>query len=238
MEQEFKIDIKHQIKSMSNGLWNFALIPIVLFLLWLLKGINPFDPFLIIGLLIWTLFWFIPVFILHPTYYSINRETKFIFNPEKKEIEIRQGATNSKFSQKDIREIERIYYSDYRLPKWQQNYIPMPWRDYGLIRILTNENQEFFITSLMIDIVNPPIEPTLNKYKYIPFPPKTMEQKRSEFKERENLKRNQINNFKTKFSKLTIKELNNRKTENGLIEEAKIAIEELINERNTTANKV
>ena len=238
MTQKFKIDIKHQVKSISNGLWNIGLLPVALIFLWLFKNINPFEPFLIIGLLLWTLFWFIPAIILHPIYYLINRNTEFIYNEEKKEFEIIQDKKTSIFKSGDIKLIERIYYSDYRLPKWQQNYIPMPWRKYGLIRIVTNENKEFFLTSLMLDIVNPPIEPTFNKFRMIPFPPKTIEQKQKELNEIETLKRKEITNFKTRFSKMTISELSYQTVENGLVEEAEIAAKELINERNTTANIV
>jgi len=235
MMQVFKIDVKHQIKSISNGFWNVSSIPVALFFLWLLKDINPFDPILIFGLLIWTLFWFIPVLLLHPIYYSLNIKTELKYNPEKKELEIKQGSNLVKFEQNDIKQIERIYYSDYRLPKWQQNYIPMPWRNYGLLRIVTNDNQEFILTSLMIDIVNPPIKPSVNKYKYIPFPPKSIAQKRSELKNAKKLKKNQIESFKTKFSKLTIGELSYKTVVNGFVVEAEIAAKELI-EKNTTAN--
>ena len=84
MRQTFKIDIKHQAMSISNGLWNIGLIPVVLIFLWLYKDINPFEPFVIIGLLLWTLFWFIPAFILHPIYYLINRNTELIYNEDKR----------------------------------------------------------------------------------------------------------------------------------------------------------
>jgi len=113
-----------------------------------------------------------PAFILHPIYYSINRKTELKYNADKKEYRVTQNDKTFELKSKDIELVERIYYSDYRLPKSQQNYIPMPWRKYGLIRILTKENKEIFLTSLMIDIVNPPIEPTSNKFRFIPFPPR------------------------------------------------------------------
>ena len=236
MKQTFQIDIKHQVKSISNGLWNIGLLTVALIFLWLFMNINPFEPFLIFGLLLWTLFWFIPAIILHPVYYLLNRKTELIYNKEKKEFEIIQDKKTSIFKSGDIKLIERIYYSDYRLPKWQQNYIPMPWKKYGLIRIVTNEDKEFFLTSLMIDIINPPIDPTINTYRFIPFPPQTISQKRNELKKTAGFKRNQVEKFKIEFSGLTISELSEKTVENGLIEEAEIAANELITERNTTAN--
>jgi hypothetical protein len=236
MRQTYKIDIKHQMKSISNGLWNIVLLPVAMLLLWLIKGINPLEPYLVIVLLLWTLFWFIPALILHPIYYSINRKTKFIYIMDKQEFKVIQNDNTYGFKDKDIKLVERIYYSDYRLPKWQQNYIPMPWRNYGLVRILTNNDEEIILTSLMIDIVNPPIRPTLDKYRFIPFPPKTLEQKRIDNKEAEESKKRRIEHFKLKFSELTIAELNNKTFDEGLVEEAIIAAKELIAERNTTAN--
>jgi hypothetical protein len=236
MRQTYKIDIKHQMKSISNGLWNIVLLPVAMLLLWLIKGINPLEPYLVIVLLLWTLFWFIPALILHPIYYSINRKTKFIYIMDKQEFKVIQNDNTYGFKDKDIKLVERIYYSDYRLPKWQQNYIPMPWRNYGLVRILTNNDEEIILTSLMIDIVNPPIRPTLDKYRFIPFPPKTLEQKRIDNKEAEESKKRRIEHFKLKFSELTIAELNNKTFDEGLVEEAIIAATELIAERNTTAN--
>jgi hypothetical protein len=224
------------MKSISNGLWNIVLLPVAMLLLWLIKGINPLEPYLVIVLLLWTLFWFIPALILHPIYYSINRKTKFIYIVDKQEFKVIQNNNTYGFKVKDIKLVERIYYSDYRLPKWQQNYIPMPWRNYGLVRILTNNDEEIILTSLMIDIINPPIRPTLDKYRFIPFPPKTLEQKRIDNKEAEESKKRRIEHFKLKFSELTIAELNNKTFDGGLVEEAIIAAKELIAERNTTAN--
>ncbi len=225
------------MKSISNGLWNIGLLPFVMLLLWLINGINPLEPYLVIGLLLWTLFWFIPALILHPIYYSINRKTKFIYIADKQEFKVIQNDNTYGFKDKDIKLVERIYYSDYRLPKWQQNYIPMPWRNYGLVRILTNNDEEIILTSLMIDIVNPPIRPTLDKYRFIPFPPKTLEQKRIDNKVAEESRKKRIEHFKMKFSELTIAELNKKTFDGGLVEEAKIAAKKLIAERNTTANK-
>jgi len=236
MTQTYKIDIKHQIKSISNGLWNIGLLPVAMFFLWFIEGINPLEPYLIIGLLLWTLFWFIPALILHSIYYSINRKTELNYNTEYQEFRIIHDDNTYEFMKRDIKVIERIYYSDYRLAKWKQNYIPMPWRNYGLLRIQTNNGDEIFLTSLMIDIVNPPIRPTSNKYKYIPFPPKTLKQKQIEIKEAEDSRKNRIEHFKLKFSDLTLMDLNQKINDDGLTEEAKIAAEKLISERNTTAN--
>ncbi|MCL3782514.1 hypothetical protein EMN47_19190 [Prolixibacteraceae bacterium JC049] len=233
----FKIDIKHQLKSISNGLWNIGMLPVVMFFLWFIKGINPLEPYLVIGLLLWTLLWFIPTLILHPLYFSINRKSKLIYNNDNQELKVIQDDNILKFKRKDIKVIERIYYSDFRLAKWKQNYIPMPWRNYGLIRILTYEDDEIFLTSLMIDIVNPPIKPTLNTYKFIPFPPKTLKQKQNEKKEVEESRKKRIEFFKMKFSTLTLTDLNHIINDEDLVEEAKITAKELINEKNTTANK-
>ena len=236
MGQTYKIDIKHQMKSISNGLWNIGLLPVSMLLLWLIKGIYPLEPYIVIGLVLWTLFWFLPAIILHPIYYSINRKTKFIYIPSKQEFKVIQNDITYGFKDKDIKLVERIYYSDYRLPNWQQNYIPMPWRNYGLIRILTNNDIEIILTSLMIDIVNPPIRPTLDKYKFIPFPPKTIEQKKSDNNEAEENRKRRIEHFKLKFSQLTIAELNKKTFDKGLVEEAVIAAKELVTEKNTTSN--
>jgi len=88
----------------------------------------------------------------------------------------------------------------------------------------------------MIDIVNPPIRPSLDKYRFIPFPPKTLEQKLIDNKLAEGSRKKRIEHFKIKFSDLTIAELNKKAFNRELVEEARNAAKELIAERNTTAN--
>ena len=236
--QTYKIDFKHQVKSLSNGLWNIILTPIAMICLWLIFDINPFEKHILAVFLLYSFFWFIPALILHRLYFLMNKNIRFTYNTENGEYLISEGNKTFNFYNRDIKTIERIYFSDYRVPNWQQNWFPMPWRNYGLIRILTIDNEEFFLTSLMIDIVKPPVKPTINKYRFIPLPPKTEKQKQNEIRLAEQNRKNKIDQFKTRFAKLSNSELKYMSKESVLVDEAKIAINELMNERNTTANMV
>lgn len=235
MTEKYQIDLKHQIKSISNGLWNIGMIPVVLAVLWLWKGIYP-DPELVIVLILYTFFWFIPALIIHPTYFFLNKSTVIEIDRQKEKIRITEKGKLLELEWNELKEIERIYYSDYRHAEWKQNYIPMPWRNYGLLRIQTLDNQEYFFTSLMIDIVNPPIQPTKNLYKFIPFPPKSLRQRQIESKEKENAKKNRIDQFKIKFGELSEFELKKKSESKELVYEARTAAKELMNEKNTAAN--
>lgn len=235
MTETFQIDIKHQIKSISNGFFHIGVIPVIIGVLWIWKGIEP-DFILVVGLICWTLIWFIPAIILHPTYYLLNKGATLSIDYDKKRLEILNNETRMSMGFEDLATVERIYFSDYRHVEWQQNWFPSPWRNYGLLRIQTKDDHEFFLTSLMIDIVNPPIEPTTNTYKFIPLPPKSLKQKRFEAKEREELQRNRIEHFKRKFEKQSLTELNRKIDSQDLIYEAKTAAVELIKEKDTAAN--
>jgi hypothetical protein len=185
---------------------------------------------MVLSLSIWTLFWFVPALLLHPVYYSINKSTVLEIDRQKETLLITDNGNTVELKWNELLEVERIYYSDYRLKKDSQNYIPMPWRNYGLLRIQTSKETEFFFTSLMLDIVDPPITPTKNTYKYIPFLPQSL-------KEIENIKRGRIEKFKRNFKNLTDSELHNKFTSEELVKDARIAAEELIKEKNTAANK-
>ncbi len=236
MTEKYQIDLRHQFKSISNGLWNIGMIPVALAVLWFWKGIYP-DAELIIALILWTLFWFIPALILHPTYYFLNKSTVIEIDRQKEKLHIVEKGKLLEIDWSDLKEIERIFYSDYRHAEWKQNYIPMPWRNYGLIRIQTLDNQEFFFTSLMIDIVNPPIQPTKNSYKYVPFPPKSLQKQQNEAKQKKNAEKDRIDHFKKKFIGLSESELQKKSNAKELVYEARTAAKELMNEKNTAANK-
>jgi len=236
MTQTFKVDIKHQVKSLSNGLWNFAMIPLALIVLWFWKGINPFDVELIIVVSLCNLFWLIPVFVLHPTYYFLNKSTGLAIDLKNERVCITVKGNAMEFRMNELEEIERIYNSDNRHATWKQSYIPVAWRNYGLLRIVTSNNEEYFITSLMIDILNPPIQPTKNSFSLFPFPSNSYKKKQIEFIEREKMRRDKINLFKMNFTKLSENDLKSKSESDELVFEARIAAQEIICERHTAAN--
>ena len=238
MTQVFKIDLKHQLKSISNGIWIILIVSLVMLYFWIIEDINPIQNNLLILFAIITLLYFLPALILHPLYYYINRKTKLKYNSEEKELILIDGDKSFQFKESDVEEIERVYFTDFKLPRRQRNFMTPTWRNYGLIRIMVKSKQEFILTSLMIDVVNPPLKPTVNKFRLIPFPPRSLKNRERDIIESENARKKKIDFFKASFSNKTKSELNKKLNDNDLVDEAKIAVREIINEKNTTANNV
>jgi len=212
------------------------MIPLALTVLWLWKGIYPFNIELIIVVSLCNLFWFIPAFVLHPTYYFLNKSTSLAIDLKNERMCITVKGKAVELRLNELKEIERIYNSDYRHATWKQSYIPVPWRNYGFLRIVASNNEEHIITSLMINIVDPPIQPTKNSFSLFPFPPKSLKKKYIESKEKEILRREKINQFKMRFINLSENELKSKSESDDLVFEARTAAQELMWERHTAAN--
>lgn len=217
MKQEFKIDFKNQYKSIK---YSFNLLLIGSFGI-IIAGIiaKNFDlNSALLTFLFFTLFFLGMVLPFHIQYLYQNWNTKLIIDFNSKIIKIIEKNKEFEFNLSEIN-IERIIV--------HQSSYKTPFKNYGFLRIKTKQNQNFIITSLMIEPLKIPLKINETKYR-IPFIKSELskselilEQKQSEI--------NRIAFFRKSFEdyssdKLEIM-LENRKT---LQSEAIIAIEKLL----------
>lgn len=192
------------------------------------------DPLLWLITFVGYAFLFLPVFILHITYFIKNRGTVLIIDSESFTIE--EKGRECKYYLRDIKKIRKSIFSDYRHSKEQRNWFPAPWRKYGYLRIVTEDDKTYFLTSLMIDPINPPLEVNEIKYHIFPLLDEPQEDLISEKESRLKQKKLTIANYKRKFSDFTEDQLKKKTVENGFVKEAEMAASELLNEKYTATN--
>ncbi|MBF9253328.1 hypothetical protein I2I11_08495 [Pontibacter sp. 172403-2] len=236
MNKIYHINGRHHVKSISNGLKILPWFPVALAVGYL-GGFTSsiLDPGFLKVLIIYNSICFLPALLLHVTYYFANRDTKLEIEPGGRSITITNSNGEYCLQIDDIRKVERVIYSDYKLPKWQQNWTPMPWRNYGYLKLITTDDKMFLLTSLLLDPLKPPIHPTVTKYSYIPFLEDRIE-KEPTIEELKEYQRVEIEAYKAKFQNHTEEELKKKTIANGFKKEATIAANELLEERKTIAN--
>jgi hypothetical protein len=237
MNKLYQIDREHQIKSISNGLKVLLWFPVALLVGYLL-GITSqiLDPDFIAILLIYNSVLFLPALILHTTYYFANRDIKLETDTGTRSITIINSKGKHHLLPEDIKKVERVIFNDYKHPKKHQNWFPMPWRNYGYLRLITKDDRVFLLTSLLLDPLNPPIQLTKTIYSYITLLDDEIEEEAIK-KELEEQFLEVTEAYKTKFQNHSEEELKKKTVSNGFRKEAVIAASELLQERITLANK-
>jgi hypothetical protein len=164
----FKVDLKHQFKSLKYcrliGIL-LIIIPTAIYAL----GWWPVFDFNFLGVILLALFIFLlPAFYLHITYYIQNKNalfritdnSQYFYSDKERELQ---------FKLKDIDVIEQhigIYHEnniDFA------NRRTAPWTNYHYIKIQLRNGEHFFLTSLMIDYKSFPMHIYTTKFRYIPY---------------------------------------------------------------------
>ena len=229
MKLEFKVDLKHQLKS-SKETWiilcYFIAFPIIISLI---RNQNPINMTLTM-----ILFWFIlNVLLLLPIhiYYLLkNWNTKLIIFPDSNKIEIVENNIKYEF------DLDKIYTERVIAAFHRDGFITgiVPFLYYGFVRINT-QSKSFLITSLMANPFDFPIPINRTKYGYTTarryFTNEEIKQRQSES---ENLKENRVKFFIESFKDLDSEELKYKlETSELFCEEALTAAKRILDSRNT-----
>jgi hypothetical protein len=233
MEEILQINRKHQLRSISNGavvLSGFLVAPIYLWLRGQLDLLLDFDFYLIMfGVY---LLFFLPAFYIHIVYYLANRKTVVEVDKKKQLITVTDKKGTHAIHASDIKQVVRVIQRDYRLPKWQQNWYPVPWRKYGYLKLITHDNRVFLLTSLMLNPINTPVKETETQYKFLPDLDEAIEEELTQA-EIENQLREEVESFKQRFKNYSEQELLEKILKKGYRKEAVMAAEELLKENYT-----
>ncbi len=175
---------------------------------------------------------FLPAFYLHIVYYLTNRYTVVEVYKQQQQITIIDNKGKHFIHASDIKQVVRVVQRDYRLQKWEQNWFPLPWRKYGYLKLVTHDNSVFFLTSLMLDPMNPPIKETETQYKILPDLDETVIEELTNA-EIEGQLREVVEEFKSKFKNHSEQELVEKISKKGYRKEAVMAAKELLLEKYT-----
>ena len=170
MTQTYKINLRHQFLSIKEGLILLAFTPVGLAIAHLTGKISWDDyPAVLVIFLLYNLVFFLPAFYLHIAYYLDNSKTLLTVDSYSKRFSITVKNNTLDFAFDDIHLAEQhlgIYYKnkiDHR-GRWTA-----PWTGYGYLKLKLKDGQTFFISSLMVDMQNPPLPFTQTKYRFLPF---------------------------------------------------------------------
>lgn len=117
----------------------------------------------------------IPTFYLHLTYYFKNIGLQMTIDDISGKIFLMQNGREYLFKISNIKSVEQnlgIYYKN------NQDFAGrriVPWTPYGYLLLKFNNGSEFYITSLMIDIVNSPLEITHTYFRFFPYIKKSVD---------------------------------------------------------------
>lgn len=164
MAREFKIDLRHQIRSFRESFVTLA---------WTMGGV-ALGPFVIDGMDFWVmfiigiLFWLVTSVLttlpFHVNYLVANWRTKLIVNDELKTIRLIQSGQAYEYKYSDIVVVRHIP-GHYR-PDREKSWTPIPFDYYGYLQINTNDNKEAYLTSLMLDPFKPPLPVHKTEYRF------------------------------------------------------------------------
>jgi hypothetical protein len=164
--KEFKIDLRHQLKSFREGLyllvWNIAAAIVLPFVM---KDID-FWPIFVIFVLFWIVTSVGTSLPLHINYLKTNWRTKLIVDSHTKTIRLIKSDQVFDYNFSQIR-TTRFILGHYR-PDRNKSWTPIPFDYYGYLQIETGDNQIHYLTSLMLDPFNPPLPINKTEYEF-PF---------------------------------------------------------------------
>ncbi|PTB97644.1 hypothetical protein C9994_02065 [Marivirga lumbricoides] len=182
------------------------------------------SSFLVLGV--------IPNLIMHLTHYFSNRNLSILIECEEKKIRIQKDLKFSyKWNELTIILNTPIYHKN---KVDNRNRWETPWSNYSFFTLITPDNKEFNISSIVLSPSELPIEPTEIKYSLWPSIKPWYVNRQIEIDCNQKHKRERINGWKQKFSDLTVEELKSMLGRPKDYDELpKIAMEELLKEKVT-----
>jgi hypothetical protein len=200
MESTYKIDFVHQLKSLRYVLIGLTAFVILFYIMTYHQRVTlelVFFVCLPIPILL-----FGPAIYLHLNYLFENYGAVLSVDHITKSFVLRKGGQRHIYEFSDIISLEQhlgIYFRD-RVDRAGRRIVP--WTSYGYLNLRLKDGQYFNLTCLMVDIHNPPFDPTDTYFRFFPYsrPSKSLSEKKKIAKE--NFK-NEVSYYKENFRDLS-----------------------------------
>ena len=231
MTDKFQINGRHQFKSIKEGLILISLGPIGL-LIGILSGKFGLGdlPLMLTVFGLYYLLFFAPAIYLHFTYLIDNWDTQLTVDKEEISIKDKRGAF--KYRQEDIEKTELnlgIYYKNKidNMGRWTT-----PWTNYGYLKSKFKDGNEFYFTSLMMDLDKLPFPVTATRFRFAPYIDKNQIQYRDIKAHNIRIQHDKIVEYQERFNSLTDDKLLEKINDPKRIEfEARKAAENILDQR-------
>jgi len=148
----------------------------------------------------------IPTVLFHLIHWTRSQCFQILIDSAHNTITFQLGKDSShKFSFDELTVIEHL-----SLYQENKKRLSTGWSNYSYLQISTSDNKEFQISSLILTKDQFPIEPIETKYSFWPSINSAYKDHRPEIELAQQLRDEQLNNWKLKFSSLTADELKSR----------------------------
>ncbi|MCF8463819.1 MAG: hypothetical protein K9G41_03200 [Flavobacteriales bacterium] len=112
-------------------------------------GMTNFDSYLFVSLVLFLIF-FIPVCIIHLSYYLTNRGDTLVYSPNDQYLEFNRKGQIHRFF---IHEIERVNrFMSWPLAERRSHWLP--WDNNNYSEIILKDGRQFIVTSLLVPNLN------------------------------------------------------------------------------------
>lgn len=174
------------------------------------------------------LFEIVPTLIFHLLHWKKSQGFKVFIDSSNRVIKFQLNETDSyTFNFEDLTVIE--YLSLYQQDKRR---LSTGWSNYSYLQVRTPDNKEFKISSLILTQDQFPLEVSETKYSFWPSISSIYKDHQPEMEQAHQLRNEQLNNWKVKFSSLTTDELESRlERANDYDELPRSAMKELLKEK-------
>lgn len=208
MECAYNTKVVNHIKSLRYVLIGLAFVLLFCYFIAFTEKdtVNPKD--LLPGAILWMILG-APAIFLHISYYIKNFGLKIIIDKDQNTLMVSKFGTVHSYNFSDIISTEQhlaIYHKN-RIDNVTRK--TAPWTPYGYLLVKFNDGLQVYFTSLMIDVLNPPVITTCTYFTLFPYLKSGIEFSKKRIAVNENYE-NKISHYKLTFGNHSDLQLNEK----------------------------
>lgn len=208
MQSVYKTKVVNHIQSLKYILIGLPLVFLICYFIAFMEKntINPEG--LMVGAIL-ALIFVAPAVFLHISYYIENFGLKIIIDESQNTLMVSKSGKVHSYSFSDIILAEQhlaIYHKN-RIDHLNRRIAP--WTPYGYLFLKFNDGLQVYVTSLMLDVLNPPITTTHTYFRFFPYMKSGIEFSKKRIVVNENYE-NKISQYKATFNHHSDRQLNEK----------------------------
>ncbi|MCD0490598.1 hypothetical protein LPB86_20335 [Pedobacter sp. MC2016-14] len=227
MQSVYKIRIVNHIRSLKYILIGLSLVVLVCYFIPFYEKNYITSEGLMVGA-IPVLIFIAPAIFLHISYYIKNSGLKIVIDENQSTLIVSKSGKEHFYNFSDLILVEQhlaIYHRN-RIDHINRKIVP--WASYGYLLLKFNDGLQLYVTSLMLDVLKPPIITTHTYFRLFPYMKSGIDFSKKRVIVNENYE-NKISQYKLTFKHHSDQQLNekiiNRKTyDKSAVEAARLVL--------------
>lgn len=208
MKSVYKTRVVNHIQSLKYILIGIPVVFLVCYFIAFIEK-NTINPEGLILVAIFALVFVAPAIFLHISYYIKNFGLKIIIDESQNTLILSKSGKEHFYHFSDIISTEQhlaIYHKN-RIDRLNRRIAP--WTPYGYLLLKFNDGLQVYVTSLMLDVLNPPITTTHTYFRFFPYMKSGIEFSKKRIVVNENYE-NKISQYKSTFNQHSDRQLNEK----------------------------